>query len=65
MTAPAPKEEPAAVAAGPRSPRKRRAASRSRMDYATMHAMADLQYALSKGAFPSSLTCHAAHVSYL
>ena len=51
MTAPAPKEEPAAAAAGPRSPRKRRAASRSRMDYATMHAMADLQYALSKGAF--------------
>lgn len=51
MTVPTPKNEPVAGAAGPRSPRKRRAANRSRMDYATMHAMADLQYALNKGAF--------------
>jgi hypothetical protein len=44
------KEEAAAKAGSPPGARKRRAVNRGRADYATINAMADLQYALSTGA---------------
>ncbi len=55
MNAMAPKEEPAEKTGPAPAARKRRAVNRGRVDYATVAAMADLQYAISNGALYLSL----------
>ena len=42
-------KSPEKGAASPKSPRRRRTAKMGRVDYATMEALADLNYAMNRG----------------
>jgi hypothetical protein len=48
---------PGKLAETPKSPRRRRTAKMGRVDYATMHALADLNYAINRGV-PAATQMH-------